>query len=176
MTHKVRVYPHNDLLNLAHYHRSVINGKIENGEQDALSLDCMSCIIALSFGVEAFINFIGSNRVHDWRERQPFIDKIKEIYKAIGGSFNKTIDPYLTIWQLKELRDSMAHGQPVENDVSVSSREELWAEMRAPWGHCLNQEFINHAYAQVKIWQTELRKMWGTSIGSTITSARGVSI
>jgi hypothetical protein len=121
-------------------------------------------------------NFIGSNRVHSWRERQQFRNKIDKIYEAVGGSFNENDDPYLTVWKLKELRDCMAHGQPVENNVSVSSHEELWSEMKAPWDHCLNQEFINHAYEQVKAWQTELLKMSGIPISSTITSARGGSI
>lgn len=113
MTHKVRVYPHNDLLNLASYHRSIINDKTDKGSQDALSLDCMSCLIALSFGVEAFINFIGYKKVPDWCERQSFKNKIAAIYKAINISFDEKNDPYLTVWKLKELRDCMAHGQPI---------------------------------------------------------------
>ena len=175
MTHKINIYPHNDLLNLAHYHRSVINGKIERGEQDALSLDCMSCIVALAFGVEAFINFVGINKVENWDESQSFKNKIKHTYRAVGGVFDKDNDPYTTVWHLKEIRDSMAHGKPIENSVSLSSHQELWAEMRPPWDHYLNQEYINQAYTQVKAWQTELLELSDIPLDLTITAARRVS-
>lgn len=52
----VRVYPHNDLLNLAFYQRETINTKVQSRIEDAISLDCPSCIISLAFATEAIAN------------------------------------------------------------------------------------------------------------------------
>ena len=171
MTHIIQVYPHNDLLNVAHYHLSIINEKVAHGNNDALSLDCISCLTSLAFGVEAFINFVGSKVVPKWKERQPFIDKLTSVYGQIGGSFDKNSDPYKTIWELKELRDDLAHGKPIEKEIDTTSKEDLWSEMKAPWDHRLNIDYANHSYEQVKIWQRELLDRSGISIDETITAA-----
>lgn len=53
MSFTVCYYPHNDLGNLAHYHLEVINQKLAREEDEGISLDCMSFLIALAFSVEA---------------------------------------------------------------------------------------------------------------------------
>ena len=72
MAFRIRIYPHNDLGNLARYHREVVNAKVTSGDLDGISLDCMSFFIALAFSVEAFVNFIGSKKVKNWNERAAY--------------------------------------------------------------------------------------------------------
>ena len=172
MTHTIKIFLHNDLFNLAFYHLCTINDKSDRRERDALSLDCMSYFIAISFGVEAFINSVGKLKVSGWRERQPFKAKIDQIYKEIGGNFVEEVEPYTTIATLKELRDCMAHGKPIEKSVDVSTRDELWVEMDAPWAHCLTPEYVNHTYEQVKIWREDLLRLARISAVQILTSAR----
>ena len=176
MTHRVRVYPHNDLFNLAHYQRELINQKVAEGIEDALSLDCMSCLISLAFTVEALINFIGYKRVQDWREWQPYINKMTQVCEAASLGFDKNTEPYKTIWELKELRDSIAHGQPIELNTTVRTREELRASMVCSWDQNLNPDYVNHAYDQVKQFERLLFDNCQISVGETLTSAVGIGV
>ncbi len=90
MSHRIRVYPHNDLFNLAYYQKQAINNKVEEGIEDALRLDCLSCIISLSFSVEALINFVGSKRVQNWQERQSYRNKVNQVCHAAQLQFDET--------------------------------------------------------------------------------------
>lgn len=176
MTHRVRVYPHNDLFNLAHYHREVVNTKALSGKQDDISLDCMSCLIALSFSTEALINFIGHKRVEDWEERQPYRNKINQVCGAAALDFNVEQEPFSTLCTLKELRDSIAHGQPIEVNTTARTRDELRTSMACPWDQHLNPEYVNHAYEQAKLFERALFANCRISVGETITSAVGVGV
>ena len=100
MPHRISIYPHNDLFNLAHYHCETINRKVCEGVEDAISLDCMSCLIALAFAIEALVNFVGSSVIKDWQERQSYQAKLEQIGAAIGLSFDRKIEPFLTVWAL----------------------------------------------------------------------------
>jgi hypothetical protein len=145
------VYPHNDLINLSFYHLKIIRSKVKSGVQDAIALDCHSCLIALAFSVEAFVNFVGDKKVTGWEERQGFYKKIKQISEVASIEFNEAVEPFFTLSQIKVLRDSMAHGKPMvgETKSGTSAREAL----KCPWEDHLTPEFTEQAYAQVKDFQ-----------------------
>lgn len=176
MSHRVRVYPHNDLFNLAHYQRGIITEKVASSIEDGLGLDCMSCLISIAFSVEALINFIGHKRVDNWQERQDYRSKMQQVCAAAGIDFNTSNEPFQTLWSLKEMRDSIAHGQPLEISVSVESREELRRQMECPWDQRLNPNFVNRAYEQAKQLERTLFANCNISVGETLTSAVGVGI
>ena len=171
MTHRVRVYPHNDLSNLAHYQRETINKKIAESNEDGIDLDCLSCLISLAFSVEALLNFVGYKKVKNWKERQPYRDKMVQVCKAVGLQFSQEVDPYKTLWELKELRDSIAHGQPIEVSAKVRNREELRKAMECPWDKNLNAEYINQTYKIVVQFEKDLLEKGKISLGETLTSA-----
>lgn len=169
----IRVYPHNELLNIAHYQRKTINGKTESGIRDGIALDCLSCLISLAFGVEALVNFVGFRKIAGWQERRRFREKIEDVCAAASIEFDESEEPFLTVWQLKVTRDSIAHGQPYEGTQNASTEEELRAAMESPWHVYLTPDHINHAYDQVKIFKHLLLDNCGISIGDTLTSSAG---
>lgn len=171
MTHRVYVLPHNDLLNLAFYHRETINRKLKEGVDEALALDCMSCIIALSFSVEALINFIGRKCVDAWDERSPFFEKIKKVLMKLGLSFDVSIEPYATIEILKKIRDQIAHAKPIDIAVHMPSRADLKDAMKAPWDKYLIPDFCKNAYTQVQSFEQLLITRSGIPIEETVTTA-----
>ena len=173
MGHRITVYPHNDLINLAYYQKEIINNKIKAGTEEALRLDCLSCIISLAFAVEALVNFVGNQKVDNWNERKKYITKVNEVCRAAQLHFNDSIEPFSTIWALKKLRDSIAHGQPKEIVTEVTTREELRAQMACPWDENLTPEFVNEAYTQVKGFKKLLLTNCEIPIGRTLTSAVG---
>ncbi len=173
MGHRIHLYPHNDLMNLAHYHREIIQKKCAEKSEEALALDCMSCLIALAFSVEAILNFVGDNKIKVWNEKSSFHRKVGSLGKELGFEFDESKEPYETLSKLRELRNGMAHGKPIEKTASVSSKPELKEQMAMPWDSFLKPDFALHAYEQVKSFEHFLLERAGISIGATLTSAFG---
>jgi len=177
MGHRIRVYPHNDLFNLAHYQREVVNNKESEGVEDALKLDCLSCLISLAFSVEALVNnFVGHKKIKKWQEWQNYEKKLNQVCGVANLTFDKNIDPFKTLWQLKELRDLIAHGKPIELTTTASTREELRRAMECPWDRNLTSEYINHTYDMVKQFEKQLFENCHILVGHTLTSAVGCGI
>lgn len=168
---RVRVYPHNDLMNLAHYQRKTIRSKLTAGEEDALALDCLSCLIFLAFSVEALVNFIGLKRVKGWKERSPYYDKISQVCSVAGKEFDKNVGIYKSLWELKELRDSIAHGKPIEFTTDVKDRDELRKQMQCPWESSLTPDHVETTFEYVKTFERMLFENCNITIGETLTSA-----
>ncbi len=171
MTHKIQIYPHNDLFNLAYYQREIINKKIKDGIEEALGLDCMSCLISLAFTTEALVNFVGKKRVPNWNEGKRYLEKIKYVCAQADVTFSKHREPYKTLWELKTLRDSMAHGKPVEFQTDIENRNDFRKAMECSWDKNLTPDYVNSAYDQVKIFERLLIVNCNISVGETITSA-----
>lgn len=174
MSHRVSVYPHNDLLNLAHYQTAKINEKVEAGDPSGIALECMSALIAMAFAVEAVINLVGNKRVRGWKEKKPYKEKAEAVCSVAGCSFDKAIEPYKTLWQLKELRDAMAHGKPQKFSAIAKTREDLRKSMECSWDAYSIPEYVNHAWFQVKEFEHMLFKGSKLSVGETLTGAIGL--
>ncbi|HHK8638493.1 TPA: hypothetical protein ACQYE6_004559 [Vibrio parahaemolyticus] len=171
MSGSYRVYPHNDLVNLGFYHLKTVRAKVENDVQDAIALDCHSCLIALAFSVEAFVNFVGDKKVTGWEERQGFYKKMKQICEVASIEFDEAVEPFSTLSRIKVLRDSMAHGKPIAGEAKSGTlaREAL----KCPWDDYLTPEFAEQAYAQVKEFQKLILDKSGIRLGECITMSCG---
>ncbi len=88
-----------------------------------------------------------------------------------GEAFDENVGRYKTIWELKELRDSVAHGKPIEIETDVKTREELREQMKCPWDKYLTPEYIEIAYKTVKEFQYFLFENCNIAIGQTLTSS-----
>lgn len=171
MSHSISICPHNDLLNLAHYQLEVINSKVKDGNRDSLSLDCMACLTSLAFAVEGLLNFIGHLEIDDWKEFQPYEDKIKQVCGEIAFSYDRNKEPFKTLWEVKDFRDSLAHVKPIEGVTDVSTKEDIFQALSCDWEKLLNPKFVNHAFEQVKLFKQNLFDLTKLDIGDTITSA-----
>lgn len=168
---RVKVYPHNDLINLAYYHLQVLEGKAKSGDRDAISLDSMSCLVSLAFTSEALINLVGHKRIDNWNEWWKFQDKAKKVCTRAGLSFRKCVEPFKTVWELKTIRDSMAHGKPVEFDSNAKTRHDVFGEMQCSWDKYITPEYARHAYDKVKEFEKLLFDGCGISKKDTITGS-----
>ena len=158
MDYRVKVYPHNDLLNLAWHHVDGIRKKLDRGDSEGLALDAMSSIIAMAFSVEALINFVGFECVPGWGERDPFKKKVKAIEARLGIRFDWQAEPFRTLQHLKELRDHMAHGKPIELGVKGGASRSIGELLRTPWDSFLTAAYVQHAYPQVVAFEEMLLK------------------
>jgi hypothetical protein len=173
MPFRVRQYPHQSLKTLAHYHLAVINNKVAKGNEEAIALDCTSFLIALAFTVEALVNFVGSKKIKSWKERSAYKKKIKELEEHLNLSFDETTEPHKTLWILKNIRDQMAHGKPVEFNSAVESSSTIQSLLAPVWDHYCYPEFVNHSYAQVAEFERLLLRAAGIKLGATLSSAFG---
>ena len=171
MATRARVYPHNDLSNLAHYQLQGIRAKVANGNDDGLALDCMACLISLAFSVEAFINFLGDHKLDKWNERSPFKNKIEAVCAGIGMKFDKQTEPFTSIWKLKETRDSIAHAKP----KLVTGDEDPQELMAADWDKLLDHEFLEQAYTRVSEFEKTVLAGYQISIVDSLTSSTTAS-
>ena len=174
MGHEVKVYPHNDLLNLSHHNLQTILDKEKLEASQGIGLDCMNLINSLAFSVESLINFVGFKVIQDWKERSPFHIKIAALEEALGFRFDKDNEPYKTLIILKENRDKMAHGKPIIRIQDASSREALVEAMKSPWDDFINPEFAKHAYEQVKEFEILLMTLAKIDVFETLTSGTAV--
>ncbi len=174
MGHEAQVYPHNDLLNLAHYHKGIVEKKVAESNREAIALDCMSCLIALAFSVEAIANFVGFKSIAEWNERASYKEKMAVIGKNLGFEFDPSAEPYSALWILKTIRDQMAHGKPIETRAELSDREALRRAMASPWDEHLTPEFAMHAFEQVKLFEKILLDLAKIALMDTLTSGTAV--
>lgn len=169
----VRVNPYNQLETLAWYHLQAAQAKVDLAEHRGLALDCMSCLIALAFSVEALLNFVGNKKVPDWKERAPFNTKLKLLETKLSLKLDRGAEPYLTMKRLKDARDKMAHGQPLEFTVNTEDRNELAHAMQSSWSDSTNEEFLTHAYEQIQDFKRTLLSKARIKPGATYTTAIG---
>ena len=168
-----RIYPHNDLLNLAHYHLGILNDKVKNGVKDAIALDCTSVLISLAFSVEAIVNYVGYKCIKEWKERQPYHKKMDEICELANIMVDAESELFIVLNQLKVIRDSIAHGKPIEGKADDSFSEGVNKYLKSPWAEYLNPEFTNTAYRQVKEFKNLLFSKCEINPGAALTSAAG---
>src|SRR5262245_56423591 len=80
---KKYVYIHNDLSNSAFHFKTRIEERLANDDRVGITFDCMACLVMCAFSFEAYINFLGSKLIADWKERQPFNDKVDQVLKHL---------------------------------------------------------------------------------------------
>lgn len=89
--------------------------------------------------------------------------------------------PYKSIVDLKDFRDTLAHGKPKEvlQEIEViTTHEELAARghLSADWEKYLSEEFVFDAYQDVNLIWNDLLKRSGLEVFDTLTGGGSVSL
>jgi hypothetical protein len=122
------IYVHNDLSNAAYYFKTVIETKVAANDRNGIAFDYMACLLMLAFTFEANINFLGSKLFADkWDELRSFRKKISQVFTKLRIVADWRERPFSSIDAMKEFRDSIAHGKPVEivTDETVITTSEM---------------------------------------------------
>jgi len=132
-----RIYIHNDLMNAAHHLKKNVL-RVDAAKEPGITLHIMGALAMLAFAFEAQINFIGFKCVSNWKERDAFQKKSNKIFSALKMKPDFKTRPYSSINKLKEFRDFVAHGKPIEltecyEEIVDQDEEEF--ELRTPIGH-----------------------------------------
>ncbi len=74
----------------------------------------MNTLVYSAFALEAFFNHIGQHLFDDWEETErkiPKYKKLKKIRKKLGINSDLKVEPYKSVRDVFNLRDSLAHGR-----------------------------------------------------------------
>lgn len=69
-TAKKRVHIHNDISNTAHHLKTRIEEMEATENRKRIALDITACLVILAFTFESRLNFIGEQKVPDFKERR----------------------------------------------------------------------------------------------------------
>ncbi|WP_112099805.1 hypothetical protein [Mesorhizobium hawassense] len=169
------VFIHNDLANAAFYFKQRISERLKNGDHEGVGLEMMACLTMIAFAVEAKFNFLGHRLVAKWDERAPYLDKVRRVTKHLGVAFDDKTRPYKSVRDLKDFRDTLAHGKPLElrtDKEIVTTHEELEKRgyLTADWQKRLTEQFVNDAFDDMEaIWRDLLARS-NLAIFDTLTS------
>jgi hypothetical protein len=170
----MRLYIHNDLMNAADYLKRRIDERSKKGDRDGIGLDIMACLTIIAFSFEAQMNFLGFKLIQKWEERKPYLYKFQRVAKRLNVTVDYNSRPHSTVKELKEFRDTLAHGKPEEikgEKEETITREELERRdlLKAEWQKSLTEEFLGLAYDDTEsIWRQFL-ELSCLSIIDTIT-------
>ena len=171
---KKNIYVHNDLSNSAFHFKKQIEAKLDADDKEGLSFEYMACLAMLAFTFEAKINFIGHKVIKNWKERQPFNDKVSEVFTHLKITPNWDVRPYSSLKSLKYFRDSIAHGKPVE--IEFDEKVELpedeidrRIDLDSEWLEYCSHDNVFNTYDDIdSIWKN-LVTAAGIEIYETIT-------
>jgi hypothetical protein len=173
-----RVFIHNDLSNAAFHFKKSVEAKIKDPNAIGITFDYMAMAIMLAFTFEAKINFMGWKFIQDWKEFQPFPEKVKQVYTALKMSPDTTKRPYSSLENMKRFRDMVAHGKPqvIERDeVVVMKAEDLdrHVDLSGEWERACAPELVMQAYEDLDtVWKEMLTKS-GLQLWDTMTTGDG---
>lgn len=168
------LYIHNDLANAAFYFKERISERLKNDDREGVGIEMMACLTMIAFAVEARMNFLGYKLIEKWKERAPYMVKVEKVTKRLGVAPDFGERPYKTIESLKNFRDTLAHGKPLEirTDVEVEATEE---ELRgrgflgAPWEAAVTGEFVEMGFEDMEVVWRDLLARSKLGVMETIT-------
>lgn len=166
--YEVAKRPHQDLGGLALHHLTCIRHASEQPDYEGITYDCMSCLLALAFEVEALLNLAGALRVDQWAEKQPYPQKRQEVLKAVGMTADNQVLAALD--ELQTFRNGIAHAKPFDGIVDAP---DIWAALEFGWEELATPGSCEKLYACVRRFKGELAaaaKLDGRDLTSHATS------
>ncbi len=171
-----RLYIHNDLMNVSFHLKEHVQKINANGEH-GITLHIISALTMLAFTYEAQINFIGHKKVKIWKERESFKKKSSKIFQELNLTPNHNERPYSSIQKLKQFRDFIAHGKPVEKDIEVEKivdqDDEFDLGLKSDHEELCTLENLEEIYIDVNAVWEELLEVAGIEVFETITRNSG---
>lgn len=151
---------HNDLSNIAFRLKERVKNALDKEDRDGIGLDIMAALTMVAFAYEAYINFIGFSVLKPWREWSPSHIKEARVFQKLGIELVTGERPYSSIVSLRQVRNTLAHGKPINETAtweSIGTNSELEAEARAAsipaWEELITPDFLFQAYDDVNaIW------------------------
>lgn len=184
VTRTKKVYVHNDISQAATTLNDATQAKVK-GDRTGIGYYGMATAVLIAFAFEAKLNFMGAqlakaNKISAWNEFQSWEKKVKIVFGALGLSTDKTTRPFATMEKMRRLRDTVAHGKPVElttTEIMTATSEEIdtaaAANLSAGWETECTPASVAEGVADLdSIWKQMVKKS-GLNLFDTITQGHG---
>lgn len=155
-----QVLIHNGLSNAAHYFTKTAEARIAEDDREGVGIEIMAGLVMLAFASEAKFSFLGWRLFGDrWNERQAAYKKVEEVLTALQITADFKQRPFRTLNELREFRDTMAHGKPAvmreEKEVVVTAEQlDDMGFLQSDWEHWVTLEYLQTARADLDdIWK-----------------------
>jgi hypothetical protein len=174
-----KLFIHNDLSQGATFFNDIIQEKLKKDDRNGIAFDGMACALMIAFAFEANLNFMGEHlykngKVTSWDEKSKFWKKLDKVFGAIGIPVEKEKRPLSSMIRMKNLRDTLAHGKPVEikgDDEQTGTEEELrsGASLAADWQQEVKPDVVAECLSDLDdLWKQMIQKS-GINIMDTMT-------
>lgn len=172
------IYVHNDLANAASHFKEQIEAKLEADDKKGIAFEYMACMTMLAFAFEARINFIGQRELASWDELWPTKDKVKTVLKHLRLTRDWNKRPYSSIVLLKEFRNLIAHGKPIDDvfDEEIVKSAEILDRpevLDSEWRKFCSHDQVFNTFDDVDVIWNELLKAAGIPLFETLTRGSG---
>lgn len=176
-----KLYIHNDLSQAATHFHDVIQEKLKNGNRDGIAFDGMGCALMVAFAFEANLNFMGcyllkTGKITSSDEFSKHAKKLKKVFDALGIKIETDQRPLSSMERVKALRDTFAHGKPVEiktDELKEGSLEELrkGSGLAAAWEKEIKPVVVAEALSDLDdLWKLMVQKS-GIDVMDTFSNA-----
>ena len=160
-----KLYIHNTLDQGALNVKTIIEKKLADGDRDGIGYDYMSCGLMLAFTFEAQVNFMGHRLLKPWDYFQRWKGKVNRVFDVLSIERDWTKRPFVSLWNMKIFRDTIAHGKVLEEDVNEdvegTSAQEVAKtyNFAQAWQAMMTHEQIMQAYADTAdVWKLMIEK------------------
>lgn len=174
---KVRI--HNDLANAAFFYKNIIVEKSENGG-GGIIFDCMACATMLAFTWEAYLNFFGSELLADtWNDMSQIEVKETLVLEKLDIKPDWGRPPYNSIKTLTKTRNWLAHGKPVEREITkkiIKGVETVTArkiDLSGNWQELCKPVLVLRAHDDLDAIFRQMLEASGIAVIDTLTSGEG---
>ena len=82
--------------------------------------NCLCSIVMSAFCLEAYVNHVGMDRIEDWDERAPPLDKLRRVGESLDIPIHFGRKPFQSIKLTNQFRNWMAHGRTVTLPISYT--------------------------------------------------------
>jgi hypothetical protein len=145
--------------------------------------DGMACALMVAFAFEANLNFMGSHllktgKLAEWNEWQSMTKKLNKVFGALGIPIELEKRPLSSMQKMKSLRDTLAHGKPMEAELDeevVGTHDELdrGADLAAGWEKDCIPDSVFEALTDLnELWKVMVQKS-GIDVFETMTHGEG---
>ena len=172
---------HNDLASASHYLTKRIAERDAAGDRCGIALEMMAGLTMTAFWVEAGINYLGTTKVKGWVERAPGKEKLKRVLAELGLVPDFNARPWSVVVQLKDFRDTLAHGKPetlateeiVVKPFGFADRPE---QLESEWVKSLTVANVVDCYDDTNaVWLEMLKSAGITDIEATSSDSSGIT-
>jgi hypothetical protein len=139
---------------------AICSGEIQPGWKDRV----ISGVIVLASYNEAFFNAIGQQAISDWKHRAKLSDKLRMIRKQLTPNIEANRYPFVSVEELRELRNEICHPQPEIDDAEVVEIVEVEQERDSDFwlsglNHSIEKKITYESYKKFRDASESYRKL-----------------